>query len=56
MEQMKASDISDLIAVISLSIGLFMSIYLDQKDLALMLGGALGGVVGMSAKNNNNNK
>ena len=54
MEQMKASDISDVIAVISLSIGLFMSIYFDQKDLALMLGGALGGVVGMSTKNNNN--
>lgn len=50
LADLKVSELTDIIAVISISIGLFMAIWLGQKDLALMLGGALGGVVGMSAK------
>lgn len=50
LEDLKVNELTDIIAVIGITIALFMAIYLEQKDVTLMLGGALGGVVGMSAK------
>ena len=52
----KPSDIIDLLALLALSIGFILSIIWQDRDIALMLGGAIGGVVGVGSRAYNKDK
>ena len=46
-----ASELTDLIAVITIALALFFCIYLGEKELSFTLAGTLGGVLGVTTKN-----
>lgn len=43
-EDLKVTELTDIIAVIGMVSGLFLAIVYDQRDLALALGAALAGI------------
>lgn len=45
LNEMNVEDFKNIIAVIAIAIGLFVSIAVEQKDLSYVLAGALGGIV-----------
>ena len=45
LQEMNVDDFKNIIAVIAIAVGLFVSIAMEQKDLSYVLAGALGGIV-----------
>ena len=46
-----ASEIVDIVACVTIALALFFSMWLEQHELSFSLSGALGGVLGVTAKN-----
>lgn len=53
---MNCHDVTTLIAVVGMVMGLLMAICFDQKDLGYVIAGALGGAISLKERINNYDK